>query len=230
VRDPFTIIDTPILTAGDDRDGDGRRDPDCSDPNQFFFYYQTACIFSPPINPTCIANDDPFCEGMNPYLTLDLETDDVLISVYTVNANNQITNVHPVSTGGDPRIRGSSFTDEGGQTSYYWALSDHDTDTTHNANWAKDCQGNLVPGKIPYYSLTRAQSMVGHTSINDPSGNPVFSPGSKGFVAVEIYYCYTQALGLPVFTTFVPDPLMIHAYTIMPLPAAAPTPTPRTSP
>ena len=51
--------------------------------------------------------------------------------------------------------------------------------------------------------------------------------GTKGFVAVEIYYCHTQALNLPVFTLFVPNPLMIHAYTIMPLPAAAPTPTPR---
>jgi len=230
VRDPFTIIDTPITSAGDDVNGDFLRDPDCSDGNQFFFYYQTACIFSPPKNQACVDSDDPFCEGMNPYLELNLETDDVLISVYTIDGANQVTNVHPTSTGGDPRVRGSSFTDEGGQTSFYWSLSDHDADTVHNANWSKDCQGNVVPGKIPYYSKSRIQSIVGATSIDDGSGNPVYAPASKGFVAVELYYCYTQALGLPVFTTFVPNPLMIHAYTLMPLPAAAPTPTPKTSP
>jgi hypothetical protein len=230
VRNPFTSIDTPITGPGDDVNSDGRRDPDCSDPNQFFFYYQTACVFSPPTNPACVAADDPFCNGMNPYLDLNLETDDVLISVYTVEGDNDVSNVHPTTTISDTRLRGSSFSDTGGQTSFYWALSDHDVDTSHNANWSKDCNGNVVPGKIPYYSLTRVQNIIDTTSINDSSGSPVYSPGSKGFVAVEIYYCYTQALGLPVFTTFVPNPLMIHAYTLMPLPDAAPTPTPPTSP
>jgi hypothetical protein len=213
VRDPFTII-MPSATL------------DCSEEGQFFFYYQSACIFSPPTNETCINNNDPFCNGMNPYLSINLETDDVVISVFTVDAANQVTDVHPKPSA-DTRFSGSSFVDAGGQTSYYWALSDHDADTTHNANWSKDCQGSVVPGKIPYYSLTRVQSITSSTSLNNAQGTAVAAPPSKGFVAVEFYYCYTQALGLPLFTTFVPNPLMIHAYTLMPLPAAAPTPTPR---
>jgi hypothetical protein len=212
VRDPFTIIMTSPNF-------------DCSDPNQFFFYFQTACIFSPPSNPTCVANHDPFCNGMNAYVSMNPETDDVVISAYTVDGSNIVSDVHP-KPNADPRFSGAAYIDEGGRTSYYWALSDHDADTTHNGNWQKDCKGNVQSGKIPYYSLTRVQDITSSTSLNDANGTPVVAPSSKGFVAIEMYYCYTQALSLPIFTVFVPNPLMIHAYTIMPLPAAAPTPTP----
>ena len=53
-------------------------------------------------------------------------------------------------------------------------------------------------------------------------------PTNKGFVAIEFYYCYHQVLNLPIANWVVPDPLRIHAYTIMPLPAAQPTPTQKT--
>jgi hypothetical protein len=212
VRDPFTILmPSPTLN--------------CSTDGQFFFYYQSACVFSPPTNDTCVSNNDPFCNGMNPYMDINLATDDVLISVYTVDGANNVTDVYPRPSG-DARFSGSSFVDAGGQTSYYWALSDHDADTTNNANWSKDCKGNVVPGKIPYYSLSRVQDITSSTALNNPQGTSVAAPPSKGFVAVEFYYCYTQTLGLPVITTFIPNPLMIHVYTLMPLPAAAPTATP----
>jgi len=49
---------------------------------------------------------------------------------------------------------------------------------------------------------------------------------NTGVLVVEIYYYYHQALGLPFFTDFVPDPILVKTYAIMPLSAAEPTPTP----
>ncbi len=42
------------------------------------------------------------------------------------------------------------------------------------------------------------------------------SVGNSGAVLVEIYYEYEMLLGLPWITAFVPDPIVIHAFTIMP--------------
>ena len=42
------------------------------------------------------------------------------------------------------------------------------------------------------------------------------SIGNSGAVLVEIFYEYEMLLGLPWITAFVPDPIVIHAYTVMP--------------
>ncbi|MFQ5944497.1 MAG: hypothetical protein ACE5JF_13195, partial [Anaerolineales bacterium] len=39
---------------------------------------------------------------------------------------------------------------------------------------------------------------------------------NSGAVLVEIYYEYEMLLGLPWIMAFVPDPIVVHAYTIMP--------------
>lgn len=49
---------------------------------------------------------------------------------------------------------------------------------------------------------------------------------NKGFVTVEAYYCYHQVLKVPLIGLLFPDPMRIHVYTVMPLPAAAPVDTP----
>jgi hypothetical protein len=46
-----------------------------------------------------------------------------------------------------------------------------------------------------------------------------------GILLVEIFYHYSQLLGMPYFAG-IPDPLPLHTYAIMPLSAAEPTPTP----
>jgi hypothetical protein len=94
-----------------------------------------------------------------------------------------------------------------------WVLSDNDSDTEHNGNWQTNCRGDVVTTQ-PYYTNAFVDSMM-------QSG----AASSKGFVAVEVYYCYHQVLNLPLISDFIPNPLRIHAYTIMPLPAAQPTPT-----
>lgn len=200
VRDPFST---------------GTKDRSCSTANAFDFYWDTGCIFSPPETAACRAASNPWCNGLNPYVNIDLARDDVVISVYTMDAANAVTNTWPVPNPSDPNdpYAGKTVTDFGGYMSHYWALSDNDYDTANNANWQKDCQGNVVRSE-PYYTRARIEAMKLSTA-----------PSSKGFVAVELYHCYEQVLAIPIFTVFVPNPLMIHAYTIMPLPAAAPTPT-----
>jgi hypothetical protein len=49
---------------------------------------------------------------------------------------------------------------------------------------------------------------------------------TSGLVLVEIYFDYDQVLGLPWITAFVPNPVHLHAYTIMPNANVEPTPTP----
>lgn len=40
---------------------------------------------------------------------------------------------------------------------------------------------------------------------------------------VEVFYAYSQLLKVPWITAFVPDPIRMHTYTIIPVPAAEPT-------
>jgi hypothetical protein len=49
---------------------------------------------------------------------------------------------------------------------------------------------------------------------------------NTGLVVVEIYFDYNQVLALPWITAFVPDPVHVHTYAIMPLVAAEPDPYP----
>lgn len=51
-----------------------------------------------------------------------------------------------------------------------------------------------------------------------------FEPGSPnaGLLLVEVHYNYRQRLAIPYLAPFVPNPLLLRAYTIMPLTAAEP--------
>ena len=49
---------------------------------------------------------------------------------------------------------------------------------------------------------------------------------TSGLVMVEIFYDYHMVLALPWITAFVPNPIPLHAYTIMPNANVEPTPTP----
>ena len=55
---------------------------------------------------------------------------------------------------------------------------------------------------------------LSNTAVNNKMN--LASVGNSGAVLVEIYYEYEMLLGLPWITAFVPDPIVIHAFTIMP--------------
>ena len=225
IRDPFSAA---------------AHDYDCFTANMFDFFWDTSCIFSPPepykaAEPTNLANcpnpaplgGNQWCNGLNKYLSFNPATDDVVITVFSIAENNTILRTYPF--GGSEVV-----TDEHGNPSYYWALSNHIDQPSNGTaanprrdNWKKNCGGAVV-NNLPYFTQARIENTgaLSLVSSDFPTGVVTDPLGRKGFVGVELYYCHTQVLGLPVFTIFIPNPIMMHVYTLMPLPAAAPTPTP----
>lgn len=226
IRDPFSGL------AGDQ---------DCSTKDLFDFYWDTSCIFAPPDAVDCPAKVEVgagiyrfWCNGLNKYLNFNPATDDVVISAYTIvsirdpntgaSLGNTVSQSHPVSS--DEWAPDAVAV---GGRSYYWALSNHLNSGTYTKvdRFKQDCSTGVVDdAKTPYYTVQRVANMMGYNSGDYPNyvtATP--APGSSGYIAVEVFYCHQQVLGLPVFTIFVPNPILIHAYTIMPFPAAAPTPT-----
>lgn len=74
-----------------------------------------------------------------------------------------------------------------------------------NENYKKDCQGNVVRTE-PHFTLAEVMA-IGSPDVNE------------GMVAVEIFYCHQLVLNIPFITSFIPNPVQIHAYTIFPFPA-----------
>jgi hypothetical protein len=188
-------------------------DQNCSTPGLFDFYYDTACIFSPPAGTD--GCDPLFCNGLNPFVLLNPATDDVVITVFSVSDEGAVYEVKDVW----PKLGIPT----GELDDKYWALSNNDTHGGRDDNWKEDCEGNIIRTE-PYYTLDLVTSKLVKTPISTKMVK------NKGYVAVELYYCYHQVLQLPFFSTFVSDPMRLHAYTFMSLPAAAPTPTPRPTP
>jgi len=58
--------------------------------------------------------------------------------------------------------------------------------------------------------------------------NAMLDPAAPntGMVLVEVFYDYNMVMALPWITAFVPNPVVLHAYTIMPNTHVEPTPTP----
>lgn len=59
-------------------------------------------------------------------------------------------------------------------------------------------------------------------STTDIEGRLDSTAPDTGLVLVEIYYHYEMALALPWITAFVPNPVQLHAYSIMPNSSATP--------
>lgn len=75
------------------------------------------------------------------------------------------------------------------------------------------------PTAGPYKAFNNATAIFNSTTI---SNNLVTGSPNAGILVVEVHYYYSQVLRLPWFTAFVPDPMLLRAYTIMPLIAAEP--------
>jgi hypothetical protein len=91
--------------------------------------------------------------------------------------------------------------------------------------------GDAVDRRFPTGTGDNGLSMCSsHVSkISTADVNAILSGASipnSGLVLVEIFYDYHMVLGLPWIRAFVPDPIMLHAYSIMPNVNVEPTPTP----
>ncbi len=72
-------------------------------------------------------------------------------------------------------------------------------------------------------------SYFAHSGLREADLNAMLSGGgipNSGFVIVEVYYEYKQVLGLPWIQAFAADPIVLHAYSLMPNVHVEPTPTP----
>jgi hypothetical protein len=88
----------------------------------------------------------------------------------------------------------------------------------------------IVDKRFPQVMGESGVSMCNHytskiTSAQIQSRLDAAAP-TAGLVMVEIFYDYNQVLALPWITAFVPNPIHLHAYTIMPNANVEPTPTP----
>lgn len=88
----------------------------------------------------------------------------------------------------------------------------------------------VVDQRFPNGSGENGVSMCNHytskmTSAQVQSRLDAGAPTS-GLVMVEVFFDYDQVLALPWITAFVPNPIRLHAYTIMPNANVEPTPTP----
>lgn len=178
-----------------------------SDSSNVNFYYKAACFFSPPQGSVCsgAGQSTNFCSGYNRYVDFDLRTDDVVISAYTVK-DDAITDVWPQYDKATPTRHGN-----------YWALSNKtgDPDNRDDEIWKRNCDGTLT---------TATEPDINETYITNIITNDYGAPLSRGYVAVEVYYCYHSPLAILLY-----KPLRVHAYTIMPLANVQPTSVASTS-
>jgi hypothetical protein len=85
----------------------------------------------------------------------------------------------------------------------------------HTSLFSTTCLSTVDPPKCdpPDQDLRSVDALLDPTAPN------------AGIVIVEIWYDYNQILALPWITAFLPDPIPLYAYSVMPNAAAEPTPT-----
>ncbi len=129
----------------------------------------------------------------------DPTTDDIIVSAVTiakVSGQITITARYPLST--DP-------------------VPMHSTGGNPENGWSY-CR-NILDGA----GCTPAASYFNNANLVDRLTSYVHDAPATGLVIVEIYHLHHQFLGLiPPGLAFLPQDVMIHAYTIMPLPSASP--------
>jgi hypothetical protein len=178
------------------------------------FFWDTSCILSQLSGSACV--DPAFCNGFNSTIPLKSVEDDILISVFTETGLSEYTDANGITTPINGVITPNEF--DNGTNTIPWVWSDHDSDTAHNANWRRDCNRLTTPVSA---NPTFTNDVIASYLRSNAMAN-------KGFVVVEVVYCYHQVLNIPILSQFLPDPMTVHTYTVMPLPAAQPTRTPNT--
>ena len=164
----------------------------------------------PDNNTSCVPNTTTSAEdffavgGCDAYNNLfgvkfDPTTDDIIVSAVTIaKVGGQITVTarYPLST--DP-------------------VPIHQTGGNPENGWSY-CR-NILNGA----GCTPAASLFNNADLVNRLTSYITSAPATGLVIVEIYHVHHQFLGLiPPNLAFLPQAVMIHAYSIMPLPSASP--------
>ncbi|MFZ6029337.1 MAG: TadE/TadG family type IV pilus assembly protein [Chloroflexota bacterium] len=143
---------------------------------------------------------------INPTLPISATRfEDVTISVFTIAG---------AAPGSGPRQVLHRYPEDGDGV---WSL--------YNNNWTRDCEGNTVLSE-PFFTNDEILGMLQPDPTPDPGGG-TYSRFDRGLVLVEVFFCYEQKMGLLDFRSMdrlIPNPMRLHAYTIMPAPEALPQP------
>jgi hypothetical protein len=133
------------------------------------------------------------------------DEDDIIVSAVTVNDTGQVMWRYPLYCGGPIPPDGYG----------YYRLCDSKV-TYPSQGWSYQAHKNhATDGRVrsSYFSNEEIEARL-----------PDTMPGS-GLVIVEIYHVHRQFLGLiPPNLPFLPQEIVMHAYTMMPIPSAAPLP------
>jgi hypothetical protein len=136
--------------------------------------------------------------------------DDLVISVFSMTTGGVVT-----------RFPRDSF---GTSLQTGWSLCAHVSDfETWMNTYGYVVPDAFDPTKWVHCSIRASQQTTAEfqTTILKTAGAP-----NAGAILVEVFYNYPQLLKLPVLTNVIADPIPVYLYSAMPLPAAAPTPTP----
>lgn len=138
-------------------------------------------------------------------LSFDTLNDDIVVSAMSVNSNGQIIARYPraCSDPVPPAFLPNYCDSMVSSNAEGWSYCEHITKTGCNVTASR-------------FSNADIEAMLARS----PN-----SPGT-GLVIVEIYRLHKQFLGLiPPGLDFLPQEVVMHAYTMMPLPSAAPPPS-----
>jgi hypothetical protein len=80
-----------------------------------------------------------------------------------------------------------------------------------------------IPKETGWFSRFNNQSST-LTDLDSLGLNPSALP--TGMIMVEIFYNHYQLMGMPLISNYIINPIPMHTYSIMPYPAADPTPIP----
>jgi len=98
-------------------------------------------------------------------------------------------------------------------------ISAYGTDEDVVTDWRE------VDGKDPYHLFPNGRYSSIFTKVDIENTRVSDSPNA-GILVVEVHYNYHHVLNLPWMTAWLPNPLHLQAYTIMPIRSAEPVETP----
>jgi hypothetical protein len=165
-----------------------------------FFFHNAACLVSTNL------------QGLE--LDLSREHNDVVISIVAV-----------ISTTGDlaiterlPPVNPACTPDEG----YYGTCATTSCcEDECSWSWTNDVYSGTVlagTGQDSRFTCSDLADLL--------NSGPNRTRRQNGFVIVEVYYEHSLALNLPIISDVIPQPIRMRAYSVMPVSAAEPTPTP----
>ena len=137
-------------------------------------------------------------------LTFDKQTDDIVVSAVSMGTDGHVKYRFPRSCGDPAPPAGMYQLCDTLVTSSQqgWSFCQHIVQT----------QGGSCAPKTSLLSNADIESRINTTTMPN-----------TGLVVVEVYHVHNQFLGLiPPGLQFLPQQVMMHAYTIMPVPSAAP--------